>query len=229
MTDKQPQLNGAYYGPAIPPVEAPRPRRQRNCCCCLFGFCWKLLLAVIILLVLGFLVFWAVLQPRAFRFQVTDATLTQFNYTSNDHTLRYNLVLNFTARNPNKKIDFYYESVESHVSYGGVRFASAEVLTLHDSFRQRTKSTDRMSGVFTGHYKTVLDHDQVKKRLEEDERKRVFPFDVKLQFKIKFMIGDFNSSSTKAKANCYLEIPLSSDGKTPMATEFASTNCHVHF
>ncbi|XP_047167241.1 NDR1/HIN1-like protein 10 [Vigna umbellata] len=228
MADKQPQLNGAYYGPTIPPAEAPRPRRHRNCCCCLFSICWKILLALIIFLVIVFIIFYAVLQPRVFKLHVSDATLTQFNYTSSDNTLRYNLVLNFTAGNPNKKLDFYYESVESHVSYNGVTFASTELLTLRDSFRQRRQSTNRLNGVYRGQYKTVLDQDQVKS-LEEDEKKRVFHFSVRLHFKVKFMLNDSASSSTKAKAKCELEVPLSSKGETPVGTVFVSTYCHVNF
>ncbi|XP_047169627.1 NDR1/HIN1-like protein 10 [Vigna umbellata] len=186
MADKQPQLNGTYYGPTIPPAEAPRPRRHRNCCCCLFSICWKILLALIIFLVIVFIIFYAVLQPQAFKLYVSvinhsDATLTQFNYTSSDNTLRYNLVLNFTAGNPNKKLDFYYESVESHISYNGVTFASTDLLTLRDSFRQRRQSTNLLNSVYRGNYETVLDQDQVK-TLEEDEKKRVFHFFVRLHF-----------------------------------------------
>ncbi|KAG2409737.1 NDR1/HIN1-like protein [Vigna angularis] len=181
MADKQPQLNSAYYGPTIPPAEALRPRRHINCCCCLFSICWKILLALIIFLVIVFIIFYAMLQPHAFKLHVSVATLTQFNYTSSDNTLCYNLVLNFTARNPNKKLDFYYESVESHISYNDVTFASTELLTLRDSFRQRRQSTNLLNGVYRGNYKTVLDQDQVK-TLEEDEKKRVFHFSVRLHF-----------------------------------------------
>nr|AFK39735.1 unknown [Medicago truncatula] len=101
--NKQPQLNGAYYGPAIPPPAQPRPRshRSRSCCCCLFSFFWKLLIALIVLAGLAVLIFYLVVQPRGFKFYVDEANLTEFDYSNN--TLNYNMVLNFTARNPNKK------------------------------------------------------------------------------------------------------------------------------
>ncbi|XP_020208619.1 NDR1/HIN1-like protein 10 [Cajanus cajan] len=226
MADKQPQLNGAYYGPAIPTSEPPRhhsDHRGRRCCCCLFSFFWKLLLAIIIILVLVFLVFWAVVQPRGFRVHVTDARLTQFNYTDSDSNLRYNLVLNFTARNPNKRLDIYYDRVEGHVSYDGVRFGSADVVTWRNAFRQRAKSTDRVGGVFAGQHVMVLERDHVRD-LEEDERKGVFDIDVRLYFTVRFRLGDTIGGDTKAKAKCELEVPLTSRG-----TVFEPTKCDVDF
>ncbi|QHN83850.1 uncharacterized protein DS421_20g708340 [Arachis hypogaea] len=67
--NKQPtDLNGAYYGPAIPPAE-----RRRSSCCCLFSVIWKLLLVLIILAVIAGFVFWVVVQPRIFKFYVNES------------------------------------------------------------------------------------------------------------------------------------------------------------
>ncbi|KAJ1394568.1 hypothetical protein SESBI_34145, partial [Sesbania bispinosa] len=143
MADKQPPLNGAFYGPAIPPVEQPRYRhhhRGRSCCCCLFGVFWKLLIALIVLFGLAILIFYLIVQPRVFKFYVNKAELTQFDYT--DNTLHYNMVFNFTARNPNKKLSIYYDKVEALAFYEGSRFANTDVITHMNSFRQYKKSSD---------------------------------------------------------------------------------------
>ncbi|RDX66468.1 NDR1/HIN1-like protein 10, partial [Mucuna pruriens] len=218
MADKQPQLNGAYYGPSIPPSEPPRHHSHgcRRCCCCLFS-CF---LTIVVIVVVAFLVFWVVVQPRDFRFHVAEARLKQFNYT--DNTLHYNLVLNFTARNPNKRLNIYYDKVEGHVSYDGVRFGSADVVTWQNSFRQFAKSTDSMSAVFAGQRVRAFDRDQAKD-FDEDKKNGVFDINVRLYFIIRFRLGDVIGSDTKAKAKCELEIPFGSEGRTAVGVNAAAS------
>ncbi|KAK7278729.1 hypothetical protein RJT34_23765 [Clitoria ternatea] len=233
MTDKQPQLNGAYYGPSIPasnnpPHQKHSHRRGRKCCCCLFKTLCCLLVSIILIIGVAILVFWLVVQPRSIKFHVTDAKLTQFNYTDNSTPFSYNLVLNFTARNPNKKLNYYYDGVEGHAFYDGVRLASTDVITWRNSFRQHAKSTDNMSGVFSGRRVVVLNHDEVSD-FRKDERKRVFDIDVRLNFNIRFRLGDFIGGTTKMKAKCELEVPLSTTKGTTTVTAFQPTECHVEF
>lgn len=229
MADKQPQLNGAYYGPAIPPAEQPRYRhnhRGRSCCCCLFGIFWKILIALIVLVGLAILIFWLVVQPRSFKFHVTEAKLTQFDYTND--TLRYNMVLNFTARNPNKKLSIYYDKVEARAFYEDLRFDSVDVITHMNSFRQYTKRTDPMSGVFSGQHVMVLDSDQVS-QFNKDKSDGVYDIYVKLYFRIRFRLGDLISGKYKPKVKCELRIPLSANNATTTLTRFEPTKCDVDF
>ncbi|KAI4348895.1 hypothetical protein L6164_009561 [Bauhinia variegata] len=224
MADKQPQLNGAYYGPAIPPQqERYRPSRDRSCFCCLFGFLWKLLLSLIVIAGLAILIFWLVVQPRSFKFYVSDAQLTQFEYNST--TLHYNLALNFTARNPNKKLSIYYDKVEGRAFYDGNRFATADVITHLNSFRQYKKSTNAMSGEFKGQH-VLPSLDQT--RFNNEKNNDAFDIDVKLYFRIRFRLGDVISRDYHPKATCELKnIPLSSN--TTTATGFQLTKCDVDF
>jgi len=108
------------------------------------------------------------------------------------------------------------------VSYEGMRFASADLITWRNSFRQYTKSTNNMSGVFTGQHGLVFDGDHVKD-FEKDERGGVFDIDVKLYFNIRFRLGDFIGSSSRVRAKCELQVPLVSRGV------FLPTRCHVKF
>ncbi|OIW21237.1 hypothetical protein TanjilG_31105 [Lupinus angustifolius] len=226
MADKQPELNGAFYGPAIPPRQQPRSHHHhggRSCCCCLFSFVWKLLIALIILVGLAILIFYLIVQPRPFKFYVTGAELTQFDYTNN--TLHYNMALNFTARNPNKKLSIYYDKVEALAYYEDSRFDTTNVITHLNSFRQYKKSTDLMSGVFSGQHVLLLDNDQVAK-LNEDKIDGVYDIYVKLHFRIRFRLGDAITSTYKPTVKCDIEVPLSSN-KT--MTFFKSTKCDVDF
>lgn len=226
--NKQPQLNGAYYGPAIPPPAQPRPHnhRSRSCCCCLFSFFWKLLIALIVLAGLAVLIFYLVVQPRPFKFYVDEVNLTKFDYSNN--TLNYNMVLNFTARNPNKKLNIYYDKVEARAFYEGSRFANVDVITHMNSFRQYKKSSNPMSAVFSGQHVLVLNNDQVSE-FNKDKSDKVYDIYVRLYFRIRFRLGDLISGDYKPKVKCDLKVPLSSKNTNATSFEFTRTKCDVDF
>jgi hypothetical protein len=226
--NKQPQLNGAYYGPAIPPPAQPRysHRRSRSCCSCLFGFIWKLLVTIIVLAGLAVLIFYLIVQPRSFKFYVTEANLTKFDYTNN--TLHYNMVLNFTARNPNKKLGVYYDDVKAQAFYEGSRFAIVDVITFKNSFRQDKKRSDPMSGVFTGQQLLMLNNDQVSE-FNKDKSVGVYDIRVKLYFRIRFKLGDSISHNYKPKVKCDLNIPLNSSNATVIFNRVVPNKCRVEF
>ncbi|KAK7396751.1 hypothetical protein VNO78_17909 [Psophocarpus tetragonolobus] len=231
MADKQPHLNGAYYGPAIPPAEQPRYRPQshrgRSCCCCLFGILWKILVALIVIVGLVILVCYLVVQPRSFKFYVTEADLTQFDYYTNNKTLHYNMVLNFTARNPNKKLNIYYDKVEALAFYEGARFANYDVITHMNSFRQYKKSSDPMSAVFSGHRVLPLDNHQLS-QFNQDKTLGAYDIYVKLYFRIRFRLGDFtfHNLDFKPKVKCDIKVPFR---KNTTFTMFQPTKCRVDF
>ncbi|CAK8571329.1 unnamed protein product [Lathyrus sativus] len=204
-----------------------QPRsRSRRCCCCLFSIIWKLIISIVFIVALIFLVLFLILQPRSFKFSVKEAKLIQFNYTTNTNTLRYNLVLNFTASNPNKKFNIYYDAMNGHVFYEGTRFASTDTIT-GLNFRQYTKSMNPMSGVFSGQRVVVFDHDQVSK-FESDEKKKIFHIDVKLNFTIRFRLGDYIFPYIKGNIKCGIDVPFGSNG-TKLMNAFEPTTCEVNF
>lgn len=226
----QPQLSDSYYGPAIPPTRGQsrnRHHRGRSCFSCLFSIFWKFIIALIVLFGLIILIFFLIVQPRAFKFYVTKSELTQFDYTNN--TLHYNMVLNFTSHNPNKKLGIYYDKVEAQAFYEGSRFANVDVITHMNSFRQDKKNSNPMSGVFSGQKLLMLDNDQVSE-FNKDKNVGVYDIYVKLYFRIRFKLGDSISGKLKPKVKCDLAVPLS----TRNATDFTfirliPTKCDVEF
>ncbi|KAL2345291.1 hypothetical protein Fmac_006576 [Flemingia macrophylla] len=225
--NKQPHLNGAHYGPAIPPAQQPRYHHHhgRSCCYCLFGIFWKILVTLIVLVGLAILIFWLVVQPRSFKFYVTEADLTQFEYDTNNSTLGYNMVLNFTVRNPNKKLSIYYDNVEALAFYEDTRFANYDVITHMNSFRQYKKTTSPMSAVFSGNKVVVLNNEQIS-QLTQDKTDGLYNIYVKLYFRIRFRLGDVISSDYKPKVKCDIKVPFSKNGTV---TLFQTTKCHVDF
>jgi hypothetical protein len=113
----QHHLNNAYYGPIIPLVprqpNSYRHHRDRSCCSYLFSIFWKVLIALIVLFSLVIFIFHLIVQSRVFKFYVMEAKLTKFDYINN--TLHYNMVLNFTVHNSNKKFSIYIKT-HSHNS-----------------------------------------------------------------------------------------------------------------
>ncbi|XP_054790006.1 NDR1/HIN1-like protein 3 [Prosopis cineraria] len=198
--------------------------RARGCCCCLFSLLWKLLVAIIVIVGLAVLIFWLIVQPRSFKFYASEAQLTQFDYDNN--TLRYNLVLNFTARNPNKKLGIYYDKVQGVALYQDERFGNTDVITFRNSFRQDKKTTDPMSGVFSGQQLLPLDALRVS-QYNEDKLAGAYDIDVKLNFRIRFRLGDFITGSYRPKVKCGLKVPLSANETT--SGGFQPTKCRVDF
>ncbi|PNX87486.1 late embryogenesis abundant protein [Trifolium pratense] len=226
----QPQLNDSYYGPAIPPTggqSRKRNHRGENGCGCLFSILWKLLLALVVLFGLTILIFYLIVQPRPFKFYVAKAELNQFDYVNN--TLHYNMVLNFTAHNPNKKLSIYYDKVEAQASYEGSRFANVDVITHMKSFRQNKKSSNPMSGVFSGHKLLVLNNDQISK-FNKDKNVGIYDIYVKLYFRIRFKLGDSITRTYKPKVKCDLTVPLRTGYETNFTfIRLIPTKCSVEF
>ncbi|XP_014511329.1 NDR1/HIN1-like protein 10 [Vigna radiata var. radiata] len=227
MAETQPQPNIPATNDV---VSAPtKEHLGTRCGYCLCKTFWIFLVLVIILVMLVILVLYIIITPRSFRFHVTDAKLTQFDYAANTTTLSYNLVLNITASNPNKKLKIYYDVVRANALYGGVRFSTSKVNMPWNSYLQDKKSTNLFSAVFSGQHVMVFDRNQVSD-FNEDSNDGVFPIDIKIKFRIRFRLGDYISGHFNARATCELNVPFTdSDGKTVAATAFESTKCQVDF
>lgn len=220
MYEKQPQLNGAYYGPAIPPPKTShRPGRGSGCgCCCgcLFSLVFKLILTVVIIVGIAVFLFWLIVRPNVVKVHVTDASLTQFNYANN--TLQYNLALNFTVRNPNKRLGIYYDYIEARALYQDARFDSEFI----DPFYQGHKNTTFLSTEFKGQHVMTLDTDQ-SSELSKEKGSGVYGIDVKLYLRVRFKLGALKTKTLKPKVSCELHVPLTSAGGA--ASGFQTTKC----
>ncbi|KAK7284797.1 hypothetical protein RJT34_19550 [Clitoria ternatea] len=218
------QLNGAYYGPSIPPPQKTYHRPGRgggcfDCCCgCIFSLIFKLVLTVIIIVGIVVFLVWLIVRPNVVKVHVTDATLTQFNYTGN--TLNYDMVLNITVRNPNKRLGIYYDRIEARAMFQGARFHSE----FPGPFYQGHKTTNLLNPVFKGQQVLSLNDDQTSE-FNKEKSTGVYEIDVKLYLRVRFKLGVFKTKTLKPKVTCDLHIPLNSgNGASPPAT-FETTKC----
>ncbi|KAK7278726.1 hypothetical protein RJT34_23762 [Clitoria ternatea] len=217
------QLNGAYYGPSIPPPPKSHHRHSRgggcltSCCGCIFNcilsIICKILTFILVLVAIAALLFWLIVRPNVLKVHVTNASLTQFNYT--DNTLFYNLAVNVTIRNPNRRVGIYYDVIEALALYDDARFGSQTL----GPFFQHHKNTSELSTVFKGQHVMNLGAEQVK-HLNEEKGSGFYSIDVKIYMKVRFKLGLFKSHSVKPKIRCELHVPVKS-----RADEFQVTRC----
>ncbi|OMO82559.1 Late embryogenesis abundant protein, LEA-14 [Corchorus capsularis] len=207
MAEKQAHLNGAYYGPSVPPTtNYHRPGRGSGCgCgCCLLKCLFQIIATIVVVVGLAVLIFWLIFRPiNPIKFHATDVSLTEFNLTNN--TLQYNLALNITIRNPNKKIGIYYDRIEARAYYEGERFDS-QTLT---PFYQGHKTTSHLNPVFQGQHIVLLGNDAISE-FNQEKNSGIFSIDVKLYLKIRFRLGKVKVGKFKPKVSCDLKVPLSS-------------------
>ncbi|CAH8354645.1 unnamed protein product [Eruca vesicaria subsp. sativa] len=235
MGDRQPHLNGAYYGPSIPPptkTSHSHGRRGGGCCClgdclgccgcCILSVIFNILIALAVVIGIAALIIWLIFRPNAIKFHVTDAKLTQFTLGT-DNNLQYNLNLNFTIRNPNRRIGVYYDQIEVRGYYGDQRFGASNILP----FYQGHKNTSVVGTNLVGQKLVVLNGGD-RRDLEEDVKSGIYRVDAKLRLKIRFKFGLIKSWKFRPKIRCDLKVPLGSSNSTS-GFQFQRTKCDVDF
>ncbi|EXB88715.1 hypothetical protein L484_015404 [Morus notabilis] len=120
-------------------------------CCGRRIYCWFCCFYCIILtIILASFIFWLIFLPQELKFTATDASLAQFNLSTADNsTLSYDLVLNITIRNPNKRVSMYFDRVQVATNYRKKRFATV-TLNSTTPFYQGHKNTTVLHPVLRG-------------------------------------------------------------------------------
>ncbi|KAJ9184559.1 hypothetical protein P3X46_004273 [Hevea brasiliensis] len=209
MAEKQANLNGAYYGPAIPPPNTyHRPGRSCGCGCCLLSCLLKIIIAIVVVAGLAVFIFWLVVRPNKVKFHVTEATLSEFDYATNNNTLYYNLSMTISVRNPNKKIGIYYDRIEAKAFYEDQRFGYDSLAP----FYQGHKNTSILTPAFEGKQVIPALGGEELTKFNQEKTSGVYSIDVKLYLKIRFKIGKIKVGKFKPKIECDLKVPLSTNG-----------------
>jgi hypothetical protein len=229
---RQAHLNGAYYGPSIPPPSKTYHRPGRGgggCCCNPFSCCcnclmncictciFQILCTIIVIVGIVVLICWLIFRPNNVKFYASNASLAEFNL--NNNTLHYNLAVNLTIRNPNKRIGIYYDRIEARAFYQGERFDSVEL----QPFYQGHKTTDYLTAEFRGQNMVLLG-DKELSNYNSDRSSGMYDIDVKLYLRIRLKFGIVKSTRVKPKIDCDLKIPLTANGTAPSAA-YESKRC----
>lgn len=222
---KEPYLNVAYFGPPVPHQQSNhrhslRRWRCRNPCRIL-RILFTAIVVIVVVLGIMVLIMWILLHPSKLKFHIENASLTRFNLTEG-RTLDYNLKLNMSVKNPNKRFGIYYDKLEAAAYYDRKRFGHAAL----PSFYQRHHNTTFLHPAFDGQSNIAPGTSGVAD-FNSDKSDGFFDINIKINARIRFKIGSIKIRYNP-KYDCDLRLPLaaSSDGNT---TKFTKTECEIHF
>ncbi|XP_038904447.1 NDR1/HIN1-like protein 10 [Benincasa hispida] len=189
---------------------------------------WCLLMCVIIGFGVSFgfsvLILWLVFITHKIKFNVTDATLTQFNFTNNDTQLHYNLGVYFTIRNPNEQVGIYYDTIEATTSYKDQNFHT-RLLT---PFYQTPKTTSLLKGRFEGQQLVVIANNKVSE-FNTEKLAGVYSIDVKFRLSLRLKFGLYKIIRVRPKVGCGFQLPLNSSGTSSFPWFQTAIGCHVDY
>ncbi|KAL6614118.1 hypothetical protein ACP70R_036388 [Stipagrostis hirtigluma subsp. patula] len=215
-------LDQPYYGPPIPPSDpaaaAAGVHPARRDTYALFCLAFRVVTIVLIALGVVALVLWLVNQPSRLKAYVDSAALTRFDLAGGDATqLRYNLTVDVSIRNPNRRQAVLYQRLEAVALYGGQQFGRVDFPRM----RQVRKSTMEIQASFDG--QAALAGAAVFGREKEAG---FFSINVKLHTRVRLKVIIANSVEYRPDVDCHIRVPDPSNA-TAVALGFTRTQCHV--
>jgi len=174
---------------------------------------------LIALVGLAVLITWLVLRPEKPKYYLEYASVSQFKVT-NDGLVNSKLLFNITTRNPNKKVDIYYDKIEAFLLYDDEEIAWASI----PPFFQRHKNTTFLHAPLSG-YLTSLHPDTSRDlKLEQSSGKVDLVF--RLYARIRFKVGNWKSRHYTLSVKCrhvLLDVAAKRDSRS-----FQRMECHVY-
>ncbi|XP_048432409.1 NDR1/HIN1-like protein 10 [Pyrus x bretschneideri] len=171
-------------------------------------------------------IFWLIFLPKEPKFTVSDASLSRFNFTNTDNTLYYNLALNVTIRNPNKRVGIYYRRIQVFANYRKKRFANV-TLPL-EPFYQGRKNTTTLNHVLVEGQQLVAFGEHDLSQFNSETAAGVYSIDVEIYLRVKARYGKVKTSDYgSSNIDCKLKVPVSSNNTS--VSGFNPTKCrNVH-
>ncbi|KAG6487195.1 NDR1/HIN1-like protein 6 [Zingiber officinale] len=218
-----PPTKGQAYGTTLPTYrpqarKAPPPRRRRRgrCCSCCLWF-------TLILIVLVFLaavaagVFYLIYRPHRPVFDVSGLRLAAFNVSAAGQlTSRINL--NVTARNPNRKLVYLYDTASVSVLSDGVDVGDGSF----PAFVQDSKNTTLLSATLTSGQ--TLDATAA-----SDLRKRTsLPLEINVSTKVGVKIGSLKTKKLGIRVRCSgVNVAVPTRKAAPATASTSNASCKV--
>ncbi|KAI4331840.1 hypothetical protein L6164_016795 [Bauhinia variegata] len=161
-----------------------------------------LIFCTIVALVLA--IYCGTFTPRYLKFNVTGATLTEFDLVDKN-TFVFNLTLNFTIRNPNPRIGFYYDRLMAVAYYKKKQIGNATRVPFYQGY----KKTISWTPVFEGKLDLPLTGKD-KKEFEEEKNNGIYSVDVNIYLRVKARFAEVKSEYyfEPGKFKCHLKVPL---------------------
>ncbi|KAI5322322.1 hypothetical protein L3X38_031394 [Prunus dulcis] len=132
-------------------------------------------------------------------FNVTGAQLNRLNYTETNHTLSYNLALNITLTNPNKKIFFKLTDTQVIAYHQNKRFGLVTLMDRQTLFDQNPKSSSDFNNAVIQGWKPMMFEEPMLPNAD------LYNIDVVIAFREK-------GGGLSGQVICNLKLPLSFNG-----------------
>ncbi|KVI08387.1 Late embryogenesis abundant protein, LEA-14 [Cynara cardunculus var. scolymus] len=159
-----------------------------------------LILAFIVLLT--FLITWAILQPKKPRFTLQDATIYSFNVSA-PILLSSNFQITVSSRNPNDRIGVYYDKLDVFASYHSQQIT---YFTAIQPVYQGHKDTNVWSPFIYGTNVPVAPYNGAS--LTQDQSDGAISLLIKLNGRVRWRVGRFISGRYHIHVTCPAYIPF---------------------
>ena len=159
-----------------------------------------LILAFIVLLT--FLITWAILQPRKPRFTLQDATIYSFNVSA-PILLSSNFQVTISSHNPNDRIGIYYDRLNTFASYHNQQIT---YFTGIQPVYQGHKDTNVWSPFIYGTNVPVAPYNG--ESLTQDQSNGAISLLIKMNGRVRWRVGRFISGRYHIHVTCPAYIPF---------------------
>nr|XP_011466486.1 PREDICTED: protein YLS9-like [Fragaria vesca subsp. vesca] len=174
---------------------------------------------------------WVIVLPRNPKITITDARLTQFNFTNTatNSTLYYNLAFNLTIRNPNKKLGISYRRIRVIGNYQKKRFAMVTLPNTTVPFYQGHKNTTFLRDIVVQGQQVVKFGEKEISEFNKETAAGIYSIDTVLALRVKLRLGTIKFHNYGPEnIHCKLKLPLSTRNSTLNQTStssFTLTKC----
>ena len=217
-----PATKAQLYNASRPAYRPQPPRRSRRSCFC--ACCLWTTLTVLLLLLLAAVagaVLWVLYRPHRPNFTLSSLQISQFNLTSSSKlTSKFNLTI--VARNPNKKLKFFYDPIGVSITASGVPLGDGSI----PAFVHFTKNTTTLRTIISSTGESV-DSTQISILKSDLKNKKSLPLKIQLDTKVRVKIGGFKTKKVRVRVRCDGVNAAVPTGKTPSTASTANAKCKV--
>ncbi|ESQ40557.1 hypothetical protein EUTSA_v10015955mg [Eutrema salsugineum] len=170
--------------------DASRRRKMiRRCGCPIF---------ILFVMLIIFLIAFAILKPSKPRFILQDATVFSFNVSGNPpNLLTSNFQITLNSRNPNGKIGIYYDRLDAYASYQSQQITYA---TSIPATYQRHQEVNVWSPFVGGKSVPVAPYNALS--LDQEQTRGAIKLVVHIDGRVRFKVGDYTTGTRHLYVRC---------------------------
>ncbi|KAK1410992.1 hypothetical protein QVD17_37535 [Tagetes erecta] len=162
----------------------------------------SIFLIISFLVLLTFLITWAILQPKKPRFTLQDATIYAFNVSA-PILLSSNFQVTIASHNPNSRIGVYYDKLNAFASYKNQQIT---YFTGIQPVYQGHHDTNVWSPFVFGNNVPVAPYNGA--ALTQDQSNGAISLLIKINGRVRWRVGRFISGRYHIHVNCPAYIPF---------------------